>query len=539
MRSPVGSGRVLAFALLLPLLVLATAPASTAQTFWAPDASISDGDVNETYTALNHQRFAAVDDSNNLYITFYDNRHKSGADNNFEIFFRRFTYNFGSPSVTRVTDAYNPSQYPAIATLNWGRGDSATVNDSGRVYLAWQDSRHFSVPLAGDPKSFVIYFRTYQSRGGAGFGPEFQVSPYDSVDAAKTPSIAVDPSHRAWIFWQKTTSGSAPDIWYAVYDAVTRTMGAATPFTSYDGFSSVTPSVAATRSGEIHVVWTDNRTGRNQIWWNTWSGGGWSGESQLVVSSGSASAPSLTADYAGRLHLVWQDNRTGNNEIWYKEYIPGTGWDVDTQVTLQTASQTQPSLDADPMSNLYLVWTDARNGSSNPDIYYRERKEGVWGGDLQLVGNNTDNNSNQIQWRPGITHDGVGTTFVAWSDERLPASGGQNREVFYKAGYYNATSVAEAPRPAASRLLDAYPNPFNPQAVIRFDLRRDGAVTLRAYDVQGRLVRTLVDTYLASGPREVRWDGRDDAGRGLPSGTYFLRLQFPGGFQSRTVTLVK
>src|SRR6059036_1664191 len=79
---------------------------------WSPDFNISGGDVNETYTPLNGQRCAVVDDSNNLYISFFDNRNENGNDNNFEIYFRRFVYNFGSPSITRVTNAPNPSVIP-------------------------------------------------------------------------------------------------------------------------------------------------------------------------------------------------------------------------------------------------------------------------------------------------------------------------------------------------------------------------------------------------------------------------------------------
>ena len=63
--------------------------------FWGPDQDITDGDVNDTFTSSNGQRFVAMDDSNNLYVAFFDNRYKTGSDNNFEIFFRRFTYKFG------------------------------------------------------------------------------------------------------------------------------------------------------------------------------------------------------------------------------------------------------------------------------------------------------------------------------------------------------------------------------------------------------------------------------------------------------------
>src|SRR5881409_3735741 len=114
------------FGLLLALLPLAAATflvagIASAVPFWSGDQDISDGDVNETYTSNNGQRFMAVDDSNNLYVAFFDNRFKvPNGDNNFEIFFRRFIYNFGSPFITRVTNASRMSKYPSIAIRNWG-----------------------------------------------------------------------------------------------------------------------------------------------------------------------------------------------------------------------------------------------------------------------------------------------------------------------------------------------------------------------------------------------------------------------------------
>ena len=540
MRSFPFLGRLLAVVTFAFALGLAAAPAR-AQTVWSTDQDISDGDVNDTFTSQNNQRLAAVDDSNNLYFVFFDNRNKTLSDNNFEIYFRRFTYNFGSPSITRVTNAQNMSKYPSIAVLDWGLGDSATVNDSGRVYLVWQDARDYSIPALGEPKAYSIYFRTYQSQGGDAFGPEIRVSAIDSVNTAANPVIATDTFHNAWLVWQTVINGSGvTDLYCSTYNGATRVMGAPTVLVNNTGVSR-DPSLTADRFGNVYLVWTDTRTGGNQIWWKQYTPGvGWGADTQIVFSSGSASTPSITADYDGRLHLVWVDNRGGNNDIFYKLYTPGVGWDaVDTQLTVDASSQTQPYVDADPIGNAYVVWTDLRNGASNPDIYYKDKKAGTWSSDFQLVGNNTDNNSNAVQRFAGLSHDGLGNTYAVWEDERLPASIGKNKDVFYKVGQFNVTAAPLAPPVFSSRLLKTFPNPFNPEATIRFELARDTQVTLRAYDVRGRAVRTILSGYLAAGPREVRWDGRDESGRSLPSGTYFLRLQAGRDSRSSTVTLLK
>jgi hypothetical protein len=526
--------------LALSLWIAAGASTSRAATVWSPDYNISGSDVNVSLTPLNSQRFTAVDDSNNLYIAFYDDRNKVSGDDNYEIYFRRFTYGLGSPALTRVTNKYAMSKYPAIATLNWGLGDPGSANDSGRVYIAWQDARLFSLPSQGvDAKSYTIFFRTFQSRGGEGFGPEIQVSVYDSLNAATAPALAVDPAQHVWIVWPRS-DGANKELHYAVYDAVTRTMGAEQLLTS-GAVNATNPSVAADRFGNVFVVWTDSRAGGLQVWTKRYHPDtGWSADEQLVFSPTLSRNPYITSNYLGHFHLVWQDSRDGNYEIYYKEYTPGTGWDpADTRVTTNTALQGDPQVDSDAGNSLYLVWTDQRNGgAANTDIYYTERHGGVWEPEISLVGAGTDT-TNQKQYVPGITHDGVGNLYVAWTDERLPASTGRNKDIYYKQGTGGVTGVDSWSAPPISRLLRNYPNPFNPATRIEFSLDRDTQVTLRVFDVHGRLVRTLMDSYLAAGRREVSWDGRGDRGEALPSGAYFLKLTGGGQSLTRTVNIVK
>jgi hypothetical protein len=96
------------------------------------------------------------------------------------------------------------------------------------------------------------------------------------------------------------------------------------------------------------------------------------------------------------------------------------------------------------------------------------------------------------------------------------------------------TPVPEAGVAAAAQLGTCYPNPFNPAVTIPVILANDAAVCLAVFDTRGRLVQTLVDGTLTAGRHEIRFDGS-----GLPSGTYFCRLDGPGGAQTRRMTLVK
>ena len=79
-----------------------------------------------------------------------------------------------------------------------------------------------------------------------------------------------------------------------------------------------------------------------------------------------------------------------------------------------------------------------------------------------------------------------------------------------------------------NRLDHARPNPFNPRATIEYSLAAPGRVTLRVYDVAGRVVRTLVDRNIEAGKYKIVWDGATDTGQRAASGVYFVKMEIAG-----------
>jgi hypothetical protein len=91
--------------------------------------------------------------------------------------------------------------------------------------------------------------------------------------------------------------------------------------------------------------------------------------------------------------------------------------------------------------------------------------------------------------------------------------------------------------PAASGLRQNFPNPFNPVTRVSFSLKAKGHVSLRIYDVSGRLVRILVDEIRDAGSYESVWDGTNERGRRTASGVYFCRMETND--YERTVKMVQ
>ena len=93
--------------------------------------------------------------------------------------------------------------------------------------------------------------------------------------------------------------------------------------------------------------------------------------------------------------------------------------------------------------------------------------------------------------------------------------------------------------PGDFRLFQNYPNPFNPSTTISFELNRAASVKLEVLNVLGQTVRTLVDGPMTAGTHQVVWDGKDNSGRMVPSGTYFYRLTSNGQQQIRKMLFIQ
>jgi len=93
--------------------------------------------------------------------------------------------------------------------------------------------------------------------------------------------------------------------------------------------------------------------------------------------------------------------------------------------------------------------------------------------------------------------------------------------------------------PARVTLTGAVPNPFNPQTHISYHLPVAGEVSLRIYDVSGRLIRDLASGPRSAGQHTELWDGKDLGGQNVASGVYFARLNVAGQMEMESMPLLR
>lgn len=99
-------------------------------------------------------------------------------------------------------------------------------------------------------------------------------------------------------------------------------------------------------------------------------------------------------------------------------------------------------------------------------------------------------------------------------------------------------------RPAVTKLFNNYPNPFNPETWIPYQLAEGEEVTIRIYDIHGRLVRTLNLGYKPIGyyidtAKAAYWDGRNNRGEPAASGVYFYRFDAGHFSAQKRLVIVK
>lgn len=170
--------------------------------------------------------------------------------------------------------------------------------------------------------------------------------------------------------------------------------------------------------------------------------------------------------------------------------------------------------------DVLLAWTPS--GQDDGDLHhynlYRSQNPAFTPGPATLLTESAVTSYAEVRVPQGHWYFRV-TAVDIHGNEGLPSNA---------AGMLSLVPVDGTLRPGEVAVSSAVPNPFNPVTEIRCEVPAAGAARLVVHDLAGRVVRRLLDGQREAGPFSLAWDGRDDAGRQLPSGVYFARLTAQG-----------
>lgn len=287
------------------------------------------------------------------------------------------------------------------------------------------------------------------------------------------------------------------------------------------------PQLVSDGAGGAIITWMDFRASAWDIYAQGISAAGavkWAANGIAVCTAeNDQTSPCIISNGTGGAIISWVDGRSGDLDI-YAQRSSGTGaalWPAGgVPVCTAPFAQQEVEMVPDGAGGAIIAWTD-RRASGIGDIYtQRMSPNGAprWTLDGAAVCTATG-----PQAEPGLTADGYGGAVVAWQDARS----GSPDIYAQKIRFNGAVTVVQGNRAPAMRaeLLPLAPNPFSGGVALRFSVDTPGGVALKVFDVRGRLVRDLGRRWAAAGSHSIAWNCRDDAGRRVGSGVYFIQME--------------
>ncbi|HEY6572870.1 MAG TPA: PKD domain-containing protein, partial [Candidatus Eisenbacteria bacterium] len=106
-------------------------------------------------------------------------------------------------------------------------------------------------------------------------------------------------------------------------------------------------------------------------------------------------------------------------------------------------------------------------------------------------------------------------------------------------GTFQGTVELEIRATGRTLKVKVSPNPLNPETTLSFQISTPGRVTVKIFDLNGRLVKTLLDDSRGAGYQDLTWNGTNDGGVKVASGVYYFRLDTPDGRFVKAATVLK
>jgi len=363
-------------------------------------AARADWSANKRFTwtaGASEKPSIAISTGGALHVVWHD-----GTVGNYEIYYKRSLDN----GVT----------WEGNQRLTWTTGDSLVpkiaADSTGGIHVVWQDD----TPITND-----IYYKG-STNGGTTWSAVKRITM--TSGESYSPAIAIDPNDTIHVVWYDHTPGD-PEIYYIEGENNGSTWTAARRLTWTSGYSRY-PAIAAQSAKDLHILWSNNAAGNEEIYHRKSGDGGdtWSAPKRLTYTSGGSFESALTVDSGGNICAVWYDYTPGFSDLYSRRSTDGgTNWGPLKRITYTGGSTYGPALARDSNQIIHLAFYDDTPGLY--EIYYRKSLDGgaTWSATQRLTWTSL--------WSeyPDIAVDSNYTVHIVWGDF-TPG----NYEIYYKKG---------------------------------------------------------------------------------------------------------
>ncbi len=311
--------------------------AQIAQAGWTPAKRLTWNAGRSEYPA------AAIDSADAIHVVWDDYPFSIT-----EIYYKRST-DGGTTwgAARRLTWTSGQSEMPAIA-----------VDSADAIHVVWQDST---------PGNWEIYYKR-STDGGTTWGSIQRLA----WTAGESLFPAIDSSGSVHVVWEDGTPGN-----YEVYFRSSADGGATwnpTKRLTWTPAGSFGPDIAIGASDQIHVVWSDDNPGNDEIFYKRSTDGGatWSAARRLTWTSNGSFKPAIAIHSTGQIHIAWYNETPDYGEIYYKRSADGgTTWNPIRRLTWSSGRSEYPAIAVDSGNLAHVIWQDEKDGGL-PEVYYKK-----------------------------------------------------------------------------------------------------------------------------------------------------------------------
>lgn len=237
--------------------------------------------------------------------------------------------------------------------------------------------------------------------------------------------------------------------------------------------------------------------------------------------------------------MAFTGGNTANGIITYIRKFSGNDWDVACFRTPDGTSWTQSTID---QSSNRARWCDViavrgttsdfkvgyiQDNPTSPSGFFTGNNSSTWNSPSSTVINNQQIDTIYTRVRAGYTGISGDNCLAVFANS-------STFHAFASRLCQSTVGISNNENPVKFSLEQNYPNPFNPETNIKFTLSVSGKVSLRIFDVTGKLVSEIINRELQAGVHEVNFNAQD-----LSSGAYFYKLETNGFSDIKKMILIK